>query len=113
MNVLKVVFEMLAEDKAMLYFEDPMQTIDGEVVATFSIELNKLGSRILELVAEGLGLESGYFGDKLSESTKLSVNHYTPCPDPSLTLELSKHDDPNLITIIHQGDDVWASSAQQ
>ena len=60
--------------------------------------------RILELICEGLGLESGYFEGKLSEVTSLSVNHYPPCPDPSLTLGLSKHCDPNLITILHQDD---------
>ncbi|KAL4379334.1 hypothetical protein GQ457_02G003790 [Hibiscus cannabinus] len=75
-----------------------------EVVATFSTEITKLGLRILELVAEGLGLESEYFEGKLSESMMLSVNHYPPCPDPSLTLGLSKHCDPDLITILHQGD---------
>ncbi|XWS31435.1 hypothetical protein CRYUN_Cryun23aG0075500 [Craigia yunnanensis] len=74
-----------------------------EVVATYSIEAKKLGLRILELVSEGLGLESGYFGDKLSEALSLAVNHYPPCPDPSLTLGLSKHCDPNLLTILHQG----------
>ncbi|KAE8685360.1 ethylene-responsive transcription factor 1B-like [Hibiscus syriacus] len=74
-----------------------------EKVAKFSIEAKKLGSRILEIVAEGLGLERGYFGDKLSESMLLSVNHYPPCPDPSSTLRISKHCDPYLITILHQG----------
>ncbi|XP_039021675.1 hyoscyamine 6-dioxygenase-like [Hibiscus syriacus] len=75
-----------------------------ETVATYSIEAKKLGLRILELVSEGLGLSSGFFGDKLSESVLLSVNHYPPCPDPSLTLGVSKHCDPNLLTILHQGD---------
>lgn len=75
-----------------------------EIVAAYSIEAKKLGLRILELVSEGLGLESGYFGGKLSESLILSVNHYPPCPDPSLTLGVPKHCDPNLITILHQGD---------
>ncbi|KAK8532497.1 hypothetical protein V6N12_053937 [Hibiscus sabdariffa] len=51
-----------------------------------------------------LGLSSGFFGDKLSESVLLSVNHYPPCPDPSLTLGVSRHCDPNLLTILHQGD---------
>ncbi|XVE72953.1 hypothetical protein DITRI_Ditri11bG0078900 [Diplodiscus trichospermus] len=75
-----------------------------EVVATCTIEAKKLGLRILELLSEGLGLESGYFGDKLSEALSLAVNHYPPCPDPSLTLGISKHCDPNLLTILHQGD---------
>ncbi|GMI76122.1 DOWNY MILDEW RESISTANT 6 [Hibiscus trionum] len=75
-----------------------------ETVAAYSIEAKKLGLRILELVSEGLGLSPGFFGDKLSESVLLSVNHYPPCPDPSLTLGVSKHCDPNLLTILHQGD---------
>ncbi|MBA0605802.1 hypothetical protein Godav_018340 [Gossypium davidsonii] len=75
-----------------------------EVVATYTIEAKKLGLRILELVSEGLGLESRFFGDKLSESEILSINHYPPCPDPSLTLGVAKHCDPNLLTLLHQGD---------
>ncbi|KAK8583153.1 hypothetical protein V6N13_021865 [Hibiscus sabdariffa] len=75
-----------------------------ETVAAYSIEAKKLGLRILEFVSEGLGLSSGFFGDDLSESVILSVNHYPPCPDPSLTLGVPKHCDPNLLTILHQGD---------
>ncbi|KAG4188821.1 hypothetical protein ERO13_A08G189532v2 [Gossypium hirsutum] len=40
-----------------------------EIVAAYSIEAKKLGLRILELLSEGLGLGSGFFGNKLSEST--------------------------------------------
>ena len=75
-----------------------------EVVATYSVEAKKLGLRILELLSEGLGLESGYFGSKLTEAQLLVVNHYPPRPDPSLTLGIPKHCDPNLITILLQGD---------
>ncbi|KAE8675115.1 RING/U-box superfamily protein [Hibiscus syriacus] len=31
------------------------------------------------------------------------INHYPPCPEPSLTLGLSKHRDPTIITILLQG----------
>ncbi|GMI98708.1 DMR6-LIKE OXYGENASE 1 [Hibiscus trionum] len=145
MDVFKEFFEMPAEDKAMLYSQDPENSCRlltssvnygrekfhhwrdnlrhpchlledcikiwpqkpiryREVVATYSIEAKKLGLRILELVAEGLGLESGHFGGKLSESRLLSANYYPPCPDPSLTMGMSKHCDPQLLTILHQGD---------
>lgn len=76
---------------------------NSEVVGAYAIEAKKLGSIILELIAEGLGLESDYFRNQLSESLLLSINHYPPCPDPSLTLGLPKHNDPNLITILLQG----------
>ncbi|KAL3603505.1 hypothetical protein D5086_004364 [Populus alba] len=75
-----------------------------QVVGNYSTEVMKLASGILELISEGLGLESGYFGGELSENAFLSVNRYPPCPDPSLTLGLPKHCDPNLITILLQGD---------
>ncbi|XWS31434.1 hypothetical protein CRYUN_Cryun23aG0075400 [Craigia yunnanensis] len=54
--------------------------VKREIVAAYSIEAKKLGLRILELVSEGLGLESG------------------------LTLGVPKHCDPNLLTILHQGE---------
>ncbi|GKU86325.1 hypothetical protein SLEP1_g862 [Rubroshorea leprosula] len=74
-----------------------------EVIGAYSIELRKLSSRILEMICEGLGLETGYFSSALSENPKILVNHYPPCPDPSLTLGLSKHQDPSIITLVLQG----------
>ena len=32
----------------------------------------------------------------------MSIGHYPPCPDPSLTLGLPKHSDINLITLLLQ-----------
>ncbi|GAB4841711.1 hypothetical protein Ancab_022433 [Ancistrocladus abbreviatus] len=75
-----------------------------QVVGAFCVEVRELGSGILELICEGLGLERGYLANELSGDSFLTVNHYPPCPNPSLTLGLSKHCDPNLITILLQGD---------
>ncbi|KAK9206544.1 hypothetical protein WN943_016822 [Citrus x changshan-huyou] len=75
-----------------------------EVVGAYSTEAKKLGSIILKLIADGLGPESGYFKNQLGERLLSSINHYPPCPGPSLTLGLPKHCDPNLITIHFQGD---------
>ena len=58
----------------------------------------------MNLISEGLGLKCGYFDDYLTGSMILSVNHYPRCPEPSLTLGMSKHSDPNLITILMQDD---------
>lgn len=74
-----------------------------EVVGTYVEEVRKLSLMILELISEGLGLESGHFSES-SEIQLLSANHYPPCPDPSLTLGILKHCDPSLITILYQGD---------
>lgn len=73
-------------------------------MGAYSAQVRSLLLSILELMSEGLGLESTFLGDHLSKEQSLAVNHYPPCPDPSLTLRLPKHCDPNLITAVHQGD---------
>lgn len=69
-----------------------------------SVEVKELGSRIMNLMSEGLGLKYGYFDNDLTESMLMTVNHYPVCPEPSLTLGITKHSDPNLITILLQDD---------
>ncbi|XP_058770967.1 flavanone 3-dioxygenase 2-like [Vicia villosa] len=90
------------EQSQHLWPENP--TNYRECVGDFSTEVKKLGSRIMNLIGEGLGLENGYFDNDLTGSILLSVNHYPPCPEPSLTLGIIKHSDPNLITILLQDD---------
>ncbi|RDX64089.1 Hyoscyamine 6-dioxygenase, partial [Mucuna pruriens] len=75
-----------------------------ECVGAFSQEAKKLGSRILSLISEGLGLKCGYFENDLTGLMILNVSHYPPCADPSLTLGITKHADPNVITILLQDD---------
>ncbi|KAG6593078.1 Hyoscyamine 6-dioxygenase, partial [Cucurbita argyrosperma subsp. sororia] len=73
-----------------------------EVVGAYCIAMRTLVLEILELVSEGLGLGRGYLGGEMSENPLMLVNHYPPCPNPSLTLGLSQHCDPSLITILFQ-----------
>ncbi|KAM0007120.1 putative 2'-deoxymugineic-acid 2'-dioxygenase [Helianthus debilis subsp. tardiflorus] len=77
--------------------------LEIDVVGKYSLEVRKLSLRVLELIREGLGLEPEYFGEELTGGQLLSINHYLPSPDPSLTLGLPKHADPNLITVLLQG----------
>ncbi|XP_057810283.1 hyoscyamine 6-dioxygenase-like [Salvia miltiorrhiza] len=58
--------------------------------------------RILEAISEGLGLKPKYLDGEIIKSQVLSVNHHIPCPDPSLTLGMPLHTDPNLITTLQQ-----------
>ncbi|KAL5068089.1 hypothetical protein RYX36_018976 [Vicia faba] len=85
-----------------LWPENP--TTYRECVGNFSIKIKHLGSRILDLISEGLGLECEYFDNDLTGSMIISVNHYPPCPTPSLTLGITKHKDPYIITILMQDD---------
>ncbi|GAB4841710.1 hypothetical protein Ancab_022432 [Ancistrocladus abbreviatus] len=100
-DVLKHTCSPLAE---CIQYWPEKPTRYREVVGPYCAEVKELGSRILELICEGLGLEKDYLQKELSEGSFLAVNHYPPCPDPSLTLGLAAHCDPNLITILLQGD---------
>ncbi|KAK3014702.1 hypothetical protein RJ639_009632 [Escallonia herrerae] len=73
-----------------------------EVVAAYSMEVKKMGMRLLDLIGEGLGLEEGYFIDELGKELGMAINHYPRCPDPSLAMGIPGHFDPNLITILQQ-----------
>ncbi|PHT31236.1 hypothetical protein CQW23_27573 [Capsicum baccatum] len=75
-----------------------------EVVSEYSRETRKLLYKILDMICKGLGLEKGYFEGEVSKTHLLSVNHHIPCPNPSLTLGMPVHSDPNLITLLQQCD---------
>ncbi|XP_057427446.1 flavanone 3-dioxygenase 2-like isoform X2 [Lotus japonicus] len=75
-----------------------------DVMGSYSVKVRKLGLMLLDLICTGLGLDSGYFNDELSSGQMMAINHYPPCPDPSLTLGLPKHSDGNLITLLYQVD---------
>ena len=76
-----------------------------DLVGTCSALVRKVAMKVLELIS-GLGPGTAYFRDELCHNVTLSVNHYPPCLDPSLTLGVPKHCDPNLITILLQEDHV-------
>ncbi|GFP99597.1 hyoscyamine 6-dioxygenase [Phtheirospermum japonicum] len=88
------------EEQIELWPEKP--TRYRKVVGAYSIEARRFLLRILDLISEGLGLKPGYFNGELSKIQLLSVNHHIPCPNPSLTLGMPEHADPNLITVLQQ-----------
>jgi isopenicillin N synthase-like dioxygenase len=90
------------EEYLQLWPEKP--TRYREIVGEYSAEVRNLVLRIFDLICKGLGLEQGYFGNELSGTQLLSVNHYPRCPDPNLALGFYAHRDPNTITILSQGD---------
>ena len=67
----------------------------------YSIEVRKMGFKILELIAEGLGLNKRHF-EEVGRVQAMVINHYPPCPDPSLAMGIGGHTDPNLITFLQQ-----------
>ncbi|KAL9242999.1 hypothetical protein vseg_016941 [Gypsophila vaccaria] len=74
-----------------------------DIVGDYTVEVNNLALRILDLICEGLGIDQGYFTEEMTRKQLLVVHHYPPCPDPSLTLGTRNHKDPGLVGIILQG----------
>ncbi|KAL4588075.1 hypothetical protein LXL04_000954 [Taraxacum kok-saghyz] len=74
------------------------------IVGKYSTEVRKFLLTMLELICEGIGIKTGYFEGELSKTQLVSVNHHIPCPDPSLTLGMPEHCDPNLISMLQQAD---------
>ncbi|KAM3296986.1 hypothetical protein ACQJBY_039058 [Aegilops geniculata] len=71
----------------------------------YSAAVHKLAQTILCLIAEGLGLNGGFFtGDLSGGDTHMSVNYYPPCPDPTVTMGLLAHCDRHLLTVLSQAD---------
>ncbi|CAN6553973.1 unnamed protein product [Malus baccata var. baccata] len=120
MGVFRELFDLPEEEKANLYFDDPKKScmlstssgyFDLEDVRFWCDYLRLPCHPLEECLQQGpqqprLGLGTAYFRDELCHNATLSVNHYPPCLDPSLTLGMPKHCDPNLITILLQEDHV-------
>ncbi|KAL6911261.1 hypothetical protein ACP4OV_000066 [Aristida adscensionis] len=67
----------------------------------YTAAVRAVALRLLRLTAAGLGLEDGHFDGELSAGpVSMFVSHYVACPDPSLTLGLAPHCDPNLVTLL-------------
>ncbi|CAM6025557.1 unnamed protein product [Sphagnum balticum] len=80
-------------------------SLSHKSVEEYYRSLDMLREQVLELCAEGLGLESSTFTKPYlgtAGECTARFNYYPPCPLPSLTLGLGAHTDPNLLTILHQ-----------
>ncbi|KAK9672473.1 hypothetical protein RND81_12G103300 [Saponaria officinalis] len=73
-----------------------------EVIGEYIQALKDLSTKILDKLTEGLGLPKGYLTETdLNKDDVLTINHYPPCPKPSLTIGLPTHTDPTLINLVH------------
>lgn len=75
-----------------------------EMTDAYSLEIRKVATRLLTLIAQNLNLKPDYFNDKFGEDAKLSLrlNYYPPCPQPELVLGLHPHSDSGGITLLVQ-----------
>lgn len=71
-----------------------------DVAGKYAVELRRVLITLVDLICEGLGINSEHYRDELTKVQKLAMNYYPRCPDPSQVLGLAPHDDINPLTVL-------------
>lgn len=76
-----------------------------ESVAEWDSEMVKLGEELMGILCEGLGLERERLKERSCLDARVMVGHYYPyCPQPDLTVGITSHTDPGVLTVLVQNE---------
>ncbi|GLT94729.1 hypothetical protein SLE2022_124570 [Rubroshorea leprosula] len=85
-----------------LEVEELPQICRNEVIA-WDANARKVAETVMELLSEGLGLEAGKFKELTFSEARVFVGHCYPyCPQPDLTMGITSHTDPGVVTVLLQ-----------
>lgn len=72
-------------------------------VLEWDMHAKKVGEAVMELLSLGLGLEAGKFKELTFSEARVFVGHIYPyCPQPDLTVGITSHTDPGVVTVLLQ-----------
>ncbi|KAL3819710.1 hypothetical protein ACJIZ3_005615 [Penstemon smallii] len=100
------------KDTLAISFSDPSEHVDYEdelpiscrdSSVEYSKHVEKLGNNLLGLLSESLGLETDHLKSmECSKGHRLYCHYYPACPQPELTIGITKHSDAGFLTILLQ-----------
>ena len=74
-----------------------------DILLDYSKQVMKVGTLLLELFSEALGLNPNYLYDiDCAEGLTVLGHYYPPCPQPELTIGVTEHADVDFFTVLLQ-----------
>ncbi|KAI3991901.1 hypothetical protein MKX01_012846 [Papaver californicum] len=78
-----------------------------ETIESYSSELSKLGSTLIDLMFKALQVETRVMAELFEDGIQqMRINYYPPCPQPEHVIGLTPHSDPGSVTILLQLNEV-------
>ncbi|CAM8876480.1 unnamed protein product [Rhodiola kirilowii] len=85
--------------------EEAIPEVCRAEVLRWGEEVAKIGEVLMEFLSEGLGVEATRLKTMTCLGAKMMVGHYYPfCPNPDLTVGITTHTDPGVLTVLMQNE---------